>query len=230
MRLCPLFFHLLSHPSADRHCGEDNTASWKTLENAGFIMTETKLYRDINDETEKPYRFYVLHGHGLDRVLAHWGLQNGSVDQIYETAWQIGNDHVLKVYRDREMLERNLNMLCLLREQDLPVARIIPTCDNTQYVSCDGAFYFMSEKLPGCHIKQIDSSMARFMGEIIARLHVAFLKCEPLQTVLNSSLLEDMNGWVKDSMEKNGWRYISKGITWKPSHSLTPHMTGCRCS
>lgn len=204
------FFTRYPIPQLIATAGEDNTASWKTLENAGFIMTETKLYRDINDEMEKPYRFYVLHGHGLDRVLAHWGLQNGSVNQIYETAWQIGDDHVLKVYRDREMLERNLNMLCLLREQDLPVARIIPTCDNTQYVSCDGAFYFMSEKLPGCHIKQIDSSMARFMGEIIARLHTAFLKCGPLQTVLSSSLLEDMNGWVKDSMEKNGWRYISK--------------------
>ena len=40
----------------------DNTASWKTLEKAGFVRTETKLYRDIYDEEEKWYHFYQLNG------------------------------------------------------------------------------------------------------------------------------------------------------------------------
>ncbi len=189
---------------------EDNDASWKTLENAGFILTESKLYRDIYDETELPYRFYVLHDHGLDRVLSRWGLQDDSVTQIYDTAWQIGSGHVLKIYSDQGQLERNLNMLRLLYEQNIPVARIIPTHDNIQYVSCDGAFYFLSEKLPGSQITEIDRSMARSMGEIIARLHTAFQRCEPLQTIWDNSLLDEMNGWVLDSMEKSGWKCISR--------------------
>ena len=38
----------------------DNAASWKTLEKAGFVRTETKLYRDLYDEEEKWYHFYRL--------------------------------------------------------------------------------------------------------------------------------------------------------------------------
>ena len=37
---------------------EDNVPSWRTIEKAGFSLTEKKLYKDIDDETEKPYRFY----------------------------------------------------------------------------------------------------------------------------------------------------------------------------
>ncbi len=218
------FAHYASNPCVSAHSGdtgrsvrqliatvrEGNTASWKTLEKAGFILTESRLYRDIHDETELPYRFYVLHSHGLDRVLSRWGLQDSSAEQIYDTAWQIGNSYVLKVYLERGMLERNLKMLRLLYEQDIPVARIIPTHDNEQYVSCDDAYYFLSEKLPGSQITQIDGSMARSMGEIIARLHVAFRKCEPLEATWDNSLLDEMNGWVMESMEKSHWKYISK--------------------
>ena len=218
------FAHYAWNPCASAHIGdarrsvrqliatvrEDNTASWKTLEKAGFILTESRLYRDIHDETALPYRFYVLHSHGLDGVLSRWGLQDSGAGQIYDTAWQIGSDYVLKVYHDREMLERNLKMLRLLYGQGIPVARIIPTQDNTQYASCDDAYYFLSEKLPGSRITQIDGSIARSMGEIIARLHVAFRKCEPLEATWDNSLLDEMNGWVMDSMEKNQWKYISQ--------------------
>lgn len=152
----------------------------------------------------------ALYDHDLGRVLSHWGLQDSSIKQIYETAWQIGSGYVLKIYQDQKMLERNLNMLRLLYQQNIPVARIIPTHDNAQYVSCDDAFFFMSEKLPGSQIKEIDGSIARSMGEIIARLHTAFQKCEPLDTVWDNSLLGEMNGWVLSSTEKNGWKYISK--------------------
>lgn len=37
---------------------EDNVPSWRTIEKAGFRLTEKKLYQDIDDETEQMYRFY----------------------------------------------------------------------------------------------------------------------------------------------------------------------------
>ncbi len=37
---------------------EDNVPSWRTIEKAGFRLTEKKLYQDIGDETEQMYRFY----------------------------------------------------------------------------------------------------------------------------------------------------------------------------
>lgn len=37
---------------------ENNIPSWRAIEKAGFVLTEQKLYQDIDDETEKSYRFY----------------------------------------------------------------------------------------------------------------------------------------------------------------------------
>ena len=37
---------------------EDNFPSWKAIENAGFTLTEKKMYKDIYDVNEELYRFY----------------------------------------------------------------------------------------------------------------------------------------------------------------------------
>lgn len=190
---------------------ENNAASWKTVERAGFVLLYTKMYRDINDEQEELYMFYELRDK-INTVLVHWGLQECKAKQIYDTAWQVGDDYILKVYQDVKMLERNLKMLRLLSERNIPVAQVIPAGDGAEYVFADGAFYFLSKKLPGNNISRIDSDspLARSMGEIIARLHAAFQKCEPLDMLWDNSLLDEMNGWIKESMEKNGWQRISK--------------------
>ena len=41
---------------------EENIPSWKVIEKAGFRLLERKMYRDLNDEREKMYRFYSLKG------------------------------------------------------------------------------------------------------------------------------------------------------------------------
>ncbi|MCI8441309.1 MAG: GNAT family N-acetyltransferase [Provencibacterium sp.] len=37
---------------------EENKASWRVVEKAGFLLTEKRLYRDLNDEKPVFYRFY----------------------------------------------------------------------------------------------------------------------------------------------------------------------------
>ncbi len=145
-------------------------------------------------------------------ILTNWNLQDNEIKQIYDTAWQVGDDYVLKVYQDEKMLKRNLKMLQLLAKQDIPVAQIVPSCDGAPYVTDNGSFYFLSRRLAGSNITQLDDGcgIARSMGEIIARLHAAFQKCEPLDMLWDNSLLDEMNGWIKESMEKNGWPRISK--------------------
>jgi len=39
-----------------------NIPSWKTAEKCGFELMETKMYKDIDDEKEELYRFYVIKG------------------------------------------------------------------------------------------------------------------------------------------------------------------------
>ena len=37
---------------------DENVPSWKVVEKAGFILTEKRMYKDLNDNKEKLYRFY----------------------------------------------------------------------------------------------------------------------------------------------------------------------------
>ncbi len=39
---------------------DENTSSYKTAERSGFKLVETKMYKDIYDEEEELYRFYVF--------------------------------------------------------------------------------------------------------------------------------------------------------------------------
>ena len=188
-----------------------NTASWKTIEKIGFILTGTKVYQDINDDKEQLYRFYQLSS-PVSKALTHWELSDHGTVRIYDTAWQVEDKYVLKVYSDLNMLKRNLKILRLLSELNIPVGQIVPTQDNSSYVSLDNAFYFLSKKLPGSKITRIEChpDLALQMGEIIANLHVAFKKCEALDGIWDNSLLDEMNGWVRESLKGSGWNRISE--------------------
>ena len=148
----------------------------------------------------------------ITQLLSHWELENKDIKQIHNAAWQIGDEYVLKVYHDFSMLKRNLKILQILDNMDIPVGRIVPTGKNEQYITCDGLFFFLSQRLHGSNIVRIgnDRAIASAMGNIIADLHIAFKKCEEADVFWNNSLLDEMNGWVKDNFEVNGWRYISK--------------------
>lgn len=38
----------------------ENIASWKSVEKAGFTVTERKMYQDLNDEKAELYYFYEM--------------------------------------------------------------------------------------------------------------------------------------------------------------------------
>lgn len=145
-------------------------------------------------------------------VIHNWLPKDSAIKQIHDTAWQIGDGYVLKVYENLDMLERNLKILHILDGMGIPVGKVIPAKDGKQYVSCGGLFYFLSEKLPGSNIVRIgsDEKPGIIMGEVIADLHMAFQRCEAAETFWNNSLSDEMEGWVKAVFEANGWTYIGE--------------------
>lgn len=148
----------------------------------------------------------------ISQLIRNWGLENKEITQRHNTTWQVGDGYILKVYQNFNMLERNLKILQLLDSMNIPVGKIIPTVNHEQYVSCNNLFCFLSKKLPGSNIVRIgsDNKIATIMGEIIADLHMAFRKCENEDVFWNNSLLDEMNGWVKNNFEANDRTIISK--------------------
>lgn len=119
---------------------------------------------------------------------------------------------MLKVYHDLDMLKRNLKILHILDSMNIPVGKIVPTRKGELYIVDEDVYYFLSEKLNGSNLVQINNehNIALKMGEIIANLHIAFQRCEDVASFWNNSLLDEMNGWVKNNFEKHQWKYIKK--------------------
>lgn len=173
-----------------------------------YNLSESSIRRII----VKQRKGYIRMKDKITQVITNWGLKNKDIKQIYNTTWQVGDEYVLKVYQSFSMLERNLKILQILDNMDIPVGKIIATVNNEQYVSCNNQFFFLSRRLRGSNIVRIgnDTKIATIMGKIIADLHMAFKKCEDVDVFWNNSLLDEMNGWVKSNFKANDWKFISK--------------------
>lgn len=145
-------------------------------------------------------------------LLTHWNI-TGEISQIYSTAWDISNQYVLKIYEDLGLLKRNITMLHSLHTAGIPVARIIPLPDGSDYLEFRESYCILMDKLPGKNLVNIAQNPAELsyqMGTVLGRLHLGFQRCENQITFWNNSLLEELNGWIQESFVINDWNYISK--------------------
>lgn len=148
----------------------------------------------------------------INEILKNWDLENQHITQIQDTTWQVEDAYVLKVYDNLDTLERNLKVLRILDAAKIPVGREVLTKDGETFANVENEGYFLSKKLPGGNIGAIgnNTELMKQMGKIIANLHVAFHSCEQQSEFWNNSLLEEMTGWVKEALERDGWNSISK--------------------
>lgn len=173
-----------------------------------YNLSESSIRRIII----KQRKGYTVMKEKIKEMLVNWGLQNSEIKQIYDNSWQVGEDYVLKIYSDLETLQRNLKTTRTLDKMNIPVSKAILTTNNSEYIECENGYCFIYKKLQGSNIVKIrnDKKFALNLGEIIANLHIAFKNCESDMVFWNNSLLDEMNGWIKDNFENNGWRYITK--------------------
>lgn len=153
-----------------------------------IIIKQRKCYTKMKDK--------------IKGILGNWGIKETEVTQIYDTAWQIGDDFILKVYDNRKIMERNVKITTILDGMEIPVGKIICTKDNRLFAEDEKYYYVLSVRLHGSNIVKIDKSIARKMGEIIADLHLAFKACEEQENFKEASLLVEMKGWIKSELRK----------------------------
>ncbi|BCN28905.1 phosphotransferase [Anaeromicropila herbilytica] len=147
----------------------------------------------------------------MQNILKNWKIQ-GELIQIYRTAWSVDDEYVLKVYDNLDSLKRNEKILKTLYEMGIPVAEIV-NLENGQGYCGDGTKYYMlTKKLRGNNIVDIKNNlgMAYKMGEVLAQLHMAFLKCEDDLGYWDNSLLKEMKGWIRKNLSESGWALIKE--------------------
>ncbi|MBR4084502.1 MAG: phosphotransferase [Lachnospiraceae bacterium] len=147
-------------------------------------------------------------------ILKEWDIEKPEVKQIYDSAWQVGEEYVLKVYDDPDNLERNIRLISTLSGLGIPVAKLINTCQDRSYTKDTANYYILTQRLQGSPIvsnNQLEK-LSYQMGRILAELHGAFLECEKQEDFGENSLLLEMKGWIKDTLEENEWEIVNKSL------------------
>lgn len=173
-----------------------------------YHLSDSSIRRIITEQRKG----YEAMNHKIQQIINEWDIENKEVKQIYDSAWQIGEDFVLKLYKDVNMLQRNIKALTILDSMGIPVSGIVSTKDKKTYVKDHEYYYILTNKLSGSNITDMDKNIAitSEMGRVLARLHKAFKKCETQDEFWDSSLLDEMKGWIKAVFVKNNWKYIEE--------------------
>ena len=172
-----------------------------------YHLSEPSIRRILSKEKAR----YQKMKERIEQILPLWNLENRHVSQIYSSAWEINHSYVIKVYHNKSQLEKNIKISTILLECNIPVAKIVPTQAGENYVVRQNTYFLMSKKLPGSNISnRKDTAMAYKMGCAIAQLHRAFIECEKEVAFSDNSLLNEMKGWILNTLSDNDWHIIDK--------------------
>ncbi|MDF2541032.1 MAG: DNA-binding protein AraC-type [Herbinix sp.] len=147
----------------------------------------------------------------MKEILKAWNIDD-CPRQIYHSTWSVKESFVLKEYIDKNALQRNIQMHKILRDAGVPVPEVCPLKDGKEFYEKNDKMYILTTKLKGNNIVNIDKVNKSWffeLGQIIAKLHVAFRECEKTMSFWNNSLLEEMEGWVTRNLDEFKPEYLS---------------------
>ena len=163
-----------------------------------YCLSEKSVRRIVLKSKKKMEQRQV----NIEQVMTKYGIK-GEIKRIYGTAWNIGDEFVLKKYVNFEELKRNVDVLSILYSEQIPVPKIIATSNNEKYLKDKENYWLLTTKLKGCNIVNVNKCNEQWffkMGEIIARLHLAFDECEVKIKCWNNSLLGEMESWIRKNI------------------------------
>lgn len=136
----------------------------------------------------------------LDKILSNWNIFNVPVRKIYTSAWQVGDNYILKTGNNFNWLNSNISILNALSEENMPVAEIIKTINGLDYIIEDNYYFFLSKRIEGEHITDIYSEdykkIGHLIGQVIGKLHSAFRKCQEIICCHDNNFCDEVSGWI----------------------------------
>jgi Ser/Thr protein kinase RdoA (MazF antagonist) len=111
-------------------------------------------------------------------------------DEIH--VWNIDNIYILKSGTNFESMNKHIQISKALETEGLPVALPIKTNDNNDLFYIDNYFYCLFPKLKGKNLTDCFYGdylgRAKYLGEIVGKLHIALKKCEAFITCNDNDL------------------------------------------
>lgn len=163
----------------------------------------------------------------LQEVLCCWEIDkpykivNVDVDNTakrQQNAWFINDIYFLKKGTNIDHIHKQINISKVLSNEGLPVAIPVKTKDCKDYIVKEGEYYCLFPRLKGEGVTDYFSDdylrKARTLGEVIGRLHMAFVKCDNLIICKENNIYTEVANWaipiVKKAADKHGLHINSK--------------------
>lgn len=151
-----------------------------------------------------------------NQILMNWNISNEPIQQIYSTAWQVGENYILKAGSNLKWLNNNLSIINALSNYNIPVASIIKTIDGLDYIFKDDTYYFLSKKIKGNHISDMFTDnykeLSYLIGQVVGRLHAAFRKCQEKISCYDNDFYAEITGWVSKTFRDKEITSVPKDI------------------
>ena len=140
----------------------------------------------------------------IKRALSNFDIkQINAIEQIYQSAWKVNDQYILKRNQNIEQLKKSIAISELLLNENVPVAKFLRTEEDKAYITIDDYHYCLMNKLSGQRIDPYIGNYAENglkLGRIVANLHVALKKIEPLVHVYDSW---EFSYWIMDEITDN---------------------------
>ena len=172
---------------------DENIASWKVMEKAGFTLIEKRMYKDLNDDNEKLYRFYVLY-YVYGKIGGyHMSGGNTKVDMINKLHFEMiklysGDikriQHFCKVHSYAKLIAEMENI-------DVDTLFILETAALTH----DIGIHYCEEKYGSCNGKLQETEGPAIAKKLLADLHFEEHVSERVQYLIaHHHTYEDIDG------------------------------------
>lgn len=172
-----------------------------------YHLSQASIRRIISKERMKYQEMEQI----IKQILPLWGIKCEQLEQIHPSTWGINHSYVIKVYGDIKQLQRNIKISEILLDCAIPVAKMLLTEAGETYVEYKSTYFLISQKLQGSNISDAKNRIImQEMGRSIARLHMAFVKCQREVEFWDNSLLEEMRGWIRENLANNEWKILNK--------------------
>lgn len=144
----------------------------------------------------------------LSDILENWDISDKSIKDVYyensgrhnENAFYVGNDFIIKASRDLGKVKKQIELSKDMASFGLYTANVIPAKSGEDYVESKSLYFYLTKRLRGGHInpqeyyKADGTKKAQFIGESIAKLHLALRKTEA--AVDDANIYENVTVWA----------------------------------
>lgn len=173
-----------------------------------FICSPSEFIKSYKNE--KPYKINILQEehimiskNKIQKLLSYWTLQGENISNIYnentgrqsENAYYVGNDYVIKFSANYGSIKNSISIANSLAKSDLPVAEIVKTVDDSDYLQNGELYFVVTKRIKGSQLKCEhifkNTDIAYLIGENIAKLHNS-LKTFDESNYRKANILEDV--------------------------------------